>query len=163
MAVENVKKISKEQDYNDFPLYVFHQGRNFKAQEFLGAHKTDGNEYVFRVWAPHAASVFVVGDFNGWSEDASPMTRLNDAGVWEAYVSGVENFHAYKFLIYSADGRKHYKADPYALHAETRPGTASKIFQSDYKWRDKNWLKKRKENSVYNSPVNIYEVHLGCW
>ena len=158
-----MKKISKEQDYNDFPLYVFHQGRNFKAQEFLGAHKTDGNEYVFRVWAPHAASVFVVGDFNGWSEDASPMTRLNDAGVWEAYVSGVENFHAYKFLIYSADGRKHYKADPYALHAETRPGTASKIFQSDYKWRDKNWLKKRKENSVYNSPVNIYEVHLGSW
>lgn len=156
-------KKRKNEDYNDFPLYVFHQGKNFKAQEFLGAHKVEDGKYVFRVWAPNAASVFVTGTFNGWSEDAAPMTRLNDGGVWETYVDGVKNFDTYKFLIYTQNGRQLFKADPYAIHAETRPGTASKIFEGDYKWNDDSWLKKRKESSVYNSPVNIYEVHLGSW
>ena len=162
-VVEDVKKRIETTDYNEFPLYIFHQGRNFKAQDFLGAHKVSDGKYVFRVWAPHAAAVYVVGDFNGWNEEHSPMVRLNDAGVWEAYVEGVSIYQAYKFLVYSPDGRKHYKADPYATHAETRPGTASKIFESNYTWRDGNWLKKRKANSVYSSPVNIYEVHLGSW
>ncbi len=158
-----MEKIVKKDNYNDFPLYVFHQGRNFKAQDFLGAHKVEEGKYVFRVWAPHASAVCVVGDFNGWNEDASPMCKLSDGGVWEAYVDGVKNFQAYKFLIYTPDGFKNYKADPYAIHAETRPGTASKIFEGNYKWRDSAWLKKRRESSVYKSPVNIYEVHLGSW
>ncbi len=158
-----MKKKQTEGNYSDFPLYVFHQGRNFKAQEFLGAHKVEDKKYVFRVWAPHAKSVFLVGDFNGWDETALPMYRLSDGGVWECYSENVENFNAYKFLIYGADGFKHYKADPYAIHAETRPGTASKIFEGKYRWRDGEWLKKRKESSVYKSPVNIYEVHLGSW
>ena len=158
-----MSKRKNTENYNDFPLYVFHQGKNFKAQDFLGAHKVEDGKYVFRVWAPNAVSIFVVGDFNGWNEEASPMGRLNDAGVWETYIDGIKNFDAYKFLIYTSEGRKLYKADPYAKHAETRPGTASKIFEGDYKWRDGSWLKKRKETSVYNSPVNIYEVHLGSW
>ncbi|MBQ8182317.1 MAG: 1,4-alpha-glucan branching protein GlgB [Clostridia bacterium] len=158
-----VKKKIEETNSSDFPLFVFHQGRNFKAQEFLGAHRVEKDRFVFRVWAPHAVAVYVVGDFNNWNEEYSPMYKLNDAGVWECYVDGVSNFDAYKFLIYSADSAKHYKADPYAFHAETRPGTASKIFCSDYKWRDGAWLKKRKQTSVYKSPVNIYEVHLGSW
>ncbi len=158
--------MSKKKDvnnYNDFPLYVFHQGKNFKAQDFLGAHRVDDDTYVFRVWAPNARSVFVTGTFNDWNDSASPMTRLNDAGVWEAYVSGVRNFDSYKFVIHAPNGMRLYKADPYAKHAETRPGTASKIFESNYKWRDANWLKKRRATSVYKSPVNIYEVHLGSW
>lgn len=155
--------MKKENNYNDFPLYVFHQGKNFKAQEFLGAHKVEDGKYVFRVWAPNAESVFVTGAFNGWSEDAAPMYRLNDGGVWEAYVEGVNNYDSYKFIIYTETGRKLYKADPYAIHAETRPGTASKIFEGNYKWNDSAWLKKRKATSVYSSPVNIYEVHLGSW
>ena len=158
-----MSKREKAENYNDFPLYVFHQGKNFKAQDFLGAHKIEDGKYVFRVWAPNAASIFVVGDFNGWNEEASPMGKLNEAGVWETYIDGVKNFDAYKFLIYTPEGRKLYKADPYAKHAETRPGTASKIFEGEYKWRDGSWLKKRKETSVYYSPVNIYEVHLGSW
>ena len=155
--------VKKPEKYSDFPVFVFHQGRNFKAQEFFGAHKVEENKYVFRVWAPHATSVHVIGDFNGWNEDANGMYRLNDSGVWECYVEGVKNFDAYKFLVYGSDGFKHYKADPYAIHAETRPGTASKIFEGNYKWRDGAWLKKRKATSVYKSPVNIYEVHLGSW
>ena len=156
-------KKEKTNDYNDFPLYVFHQGKNFKAQEFLGAHKVEDRKYVFRVWAPNAENIFVTGTFNGWSEDAAPMYRLNDGGVWETYVEGVNNFDAYKFIICTKTGRKLYKADPYAIHAETRPGTASKIFEGNYKWNDGAWLKKRKATSVYSSPVNIYEVHLGSW
>ena len=158
-----MKIAAKNENYNDFPLYVFHQGRNFKAQDFLGAHKVEDGKYVFRVWAPHATAVYVVGDFNGWNESASPMNKLSDGGVWEAYVDGVQNFHAYKFLVYTPDGFKNYKADPYAIHAETRPGTASKIFEGNYKWRDSAWLKNRRNSSVYKSPVNIYEVHLGSW
>ncbi len=149
--------------YNDFPLYVFHQGRNFKAQEFLGAHKVEDGKYVFRVWAPNASAVFVTGTFNDWAEDTIPMTRLNEGGVWEAYADGVKNYDSYKYLIYTPEGRRNFKADPYAIHAETRPGTASKIFEGNYQWRDKSWLKKRRESSVYKSPVNIYEVHLGSW
>ena len=156
-------KKEKINDYNDFPLYVFHQGKNFKAQEFLGAHKVEDGKYVFRVWAPNAEAVFVTGAFNDWSEDSSPMYRLNDGGVWEAYIDGVKNFDAYKYIIYTRTCRKLYKADPYAIHAETRPGTASKIFEGNYKWNDSAWLKKRKATSVYSSPVNIYEVHLGSW
>ena len=155
--------MSKQNNYNDFPLYVFHQGKNFKAQDFLGAHKVEGGKYVFRVWAPNAKSIFVTGTFNGWSEDAAPMYRLNDGGVWEAYVEGVKNFDAYKYVIYTQQDRKLYKADPYAIHAETRPGTASKIFEGNYQWGDGAWLKKRKKSDVYSSPVNIYEVHLGSW
>ncbi|MGN1315833.1 MAG: 1,4-alpha-glucan branching protein GlgB [Acutalibacteraceae bacterium] len=144
-------------------MYIFHQGKNFKAQEFFGAHKIEDGKYVFRVWAPNATSVFVTGTFNGWSEDCAPMHRLNDAGVWEAFVEGVKNFDAYKFIIHTQTGRKLYKADPYAIHAETRPGTASKIYEGDYKWNDAKWLKKRKESTVYSAPMNIYEVHLGSW
>ena len=106
--------MKNKNNYNDFPLYVFHQGKNFKAQEFLGAHKVEDGKYVFRVWAPNAESIFVTGTFNDWSEDAAPMYRLNDGGVWEVYVDGVRNFDAYKFIIYTKTGRKLYKADPYA-------------------------------------------------
>ena len=155
--------MSKQNNYNDFPLYVFHQGKNFKAQDFLGAHKVEDGKYVFRVWAPNAKSIFVTGTFNDWSESAAPMYRLNDGGVWEAYVEGVKNFDAYKYIIYTQQDRKLYKADPYAIHAETRPGTASKIFEGNYQWGDGAWLKKRKKADVYSSPVNIYEVHLGSW
>ena len=158
-----VKIKETEVNPNDFPLYVFHLGRNYKAQEFFGAHEVTDTEYVFRVWAPHAKSVSIVGDFNGWDENASVMTRLNDAGCWEGFCQNVKNYDAYKFLITDSKGEKHFKADPYAIHSETRPGTASKIFKGSYKWRDSKWLEERKNKSVYKSPVNIYEMHLGSW
>lgn len=150
-------------EFNDFPVFVFHQGRNYKSQDFFGAHKIADNTFVFRVWAPHASQVFTVGDFNGWNESCSPMKKLNNEGIWECFCDNVNIYDAYKFLIVTGDGKRLYKADPYAFHAETRPGTASKIYVSNYKWNDAKWLKKRKETSVYSSPVNIYELHLGSW
>ena len=162
MSIWGERKVKiKETDVNpnDFPIYIFHLGRNYKAQEFFGAHEVTDTEYVFRVWAPHAKSVSVVGDFNNWDENASVMTKLNDAGCWEVYCQNIKNYDAYKFLITDSKGEKHFKADPYAIHSETRPGTASKIFKGSYKWRDSKWLEERKKQSVYKSPVNIYEMH----
>ncbi len=150
---------------DNVPLYLFHQGTNSKAYEYLGAHRVKGSDaVVFRLWAPHARSVSIVGDFNDWRTDASPCTRISEQGVWECTVDGVKPFDSYKFYIESANGRFFYKSDPYAFHAETRPGTASKFYEfGNYKWGDSAWLKKRKSKSIYGSPVNIYEVHVGSW
>ncbi len=148
---------------NNVPLYLFHEGTNAKAYEYLGSHPAGKNKTVFRVWAPNAVSVSVAGDFNGWDNGASPMEKISDS-IWECKVSGVNKYDAYKYLIRTKDGREIFKADPYAFHAETRPGTASKYYPSvDFDWDDGAWMKKRKETDIYSSPVNIYEVHIGSW
>ncbi len=147
-------------------LYLFHQGNNMKAYEYMGCHRVKGEKdlFSFRVWAPHAKSVSVIGSFNGWDENAGVMKKINDAGMWECYLSGIKLYDTYKFLVTAADGKKTAKADPYAFHTETRPGTASKFFELDgYRWGDSKWLEKKKSVNVYNSPMNIYEVHAGSW
>ncbi len=146
------------------PLYLFNKGENARAYEYLGAHFCEDGSVVFRVWAPNAAQVSVVGEFNGWQGGVTPMHRVDDSGVWETNVSGLKNFDAYKYVIRTQDGRELFKCDPYAFHAETRPGNASKIYDIEgYEWHDAKWLEKRRAISVYESPVNIYEVHAGSW
>lgn len=154
-----------QQNANDVPIYLFHQGKNAKTYQFLGAHRTDNaDSVVFRVWAPHAGAVSVVGDFNEWNSDCTPMHKLSDGSIWECTVEGIKQFDTYKYCITTADGRKLMKADPYGFHTETRPDTASKFYDIDkYEWHDSKWLKKRKEISAYDSPMNIYEVHAGSW
>ena len=150
---------------NDFPLYLFYQGKNYEAYKFFGVHsgkKGRSKIFTFRVWAPTAVSVSVVGDFNNWDRSCNPMTRIAD-GVWEAQISKLKQFDAYKYSIETADGRILMKADPYAAHFETRPGTASKIYESSYDWEDSEWYEEKKSRIIYKSPVNIYEVHLGSW
>ncbi len=150
-------------DKNNVPLYLFHQGTNAKAYEFLGAHGNGDGSVTFRVWAPNAEWVGVGGDFNGWQPHNAPMEKIS-VGVWECTVDGVKVYDSYKFQIKTRDGRLVYKSDPYAFHTETRPDTASKFYGlPDFKWTDKNWLKKRKAKDIYASPVNIYEVHAGSW
>lgn len=150
----------------DLPVYLFHQGNNYKAYEFMGSHKVPGTDsVVFRVWAPHATSVSVVGDFNNWDNNATPMHKISDS-IWEAQVDGqIEVYSAYKYSIQARDGRTILKADPYGYHMETRPGTASKFYDIEncYDWKDKKWLDKRAKANVYESPINIYEVHAGSW
>ena len=144
--------------------YFFHQGVSSKAYEYLGAHRVADDVVRFRVWAPNAKAVGVAGDFNGWNADAAPMFRKTQNGVWACDVSGVHLYDAYKFAVTSADGTMRLKADPYAFHAETRPGTASKFYElSGYEWQDDAWLEARKTRNVYESPVNIYEVHAGSF
>ncbi len=152
-------------NFNDFPLYLFYQGKNYEAYKFFGVHakkKGRSKSHIFRVWAPRAKSVSVVGDFNNWDRTANPMTLIAD-GVWEAEVKKLQQFDIYKYNIETADGRELLKSDPYASHFETRPGTASKIYESSYEWNDKKWYAEKKKKVIYKSPVNVYEVHLGSW
>ena len=147
-------------------LKSFHDGNSREAYSFMGAHKIKiGNEtgYVFRVWAPRAQRVSVVGDFNFWNTEDLIMNK-SDKGVWTVFSKYAKAGGRYKYFIRTADGRGIYKSDPYAFHTETRPNTASKFYGlPDFKWTDKSWMKKRKARDVYASPVNIYEVHAGSW
>ena len=147
----------------DLPLYLFYQGKNRQAYKFFGAHKTESEgEYVFRVWAPHAKTVSVVGDFNDWNRELAPMELIAD-GVWECFVKGLADFDTYKFSVESKTGHVFLKSDPYAFHCETRPNTASKIYSDGYEWNDGDWLEVKKKRVIYKRPVNIYEVHLSSW
>ena len=147
-------------------LDAFLAGEATRVQDHLGAHpeQRSGTEgYVFRVWAPHAANVAVMGDFNSWDECSNLMQPIG-GGVWECFVPGLQRYDAYKFAVHTPDGRVLAKADPYAFHAETRPGTASKIYDlSGYQWGDGGWMDYRRSHLVYDSPMNIYELHLGSW
>ncbi len=154
----------------DFPLHLFHHGENFKAYELMGAHPVIYQRkrgYIFRVWAPHALQVSVIGAFNDWNETSHVMERMVDGETFELFVPALKQFDVYKYCIKTKDGRTLYKADPYAFHAET-PGmqsqNASKLYDlSGYKWTDKSYLDKRKHTNIYSAPMNIYEVNLLSW
>jgi len=151
----------------EFPLHVFHEGTNYTAFDFFGAHKgkKDGKDGVFfRVWAPHAKSVSIVGDFNSWDRSKNPMEQLADPTVWEIFLPDVEQYFAYKYSVETAHRSVVMKADPFGTHMETRPNTATKYFDIDsYKWGDEKWFKERDSKNIYRSPMNIYEAHLGSW
>lgn len=154
----------------DYPLHLFHHGTNYKAYEFFGVHACTIKRkrgFVFRVWAPRAKNVWLVGEFNDWKGENYQMTRLIDGESFEIFVSGLKEFNSYKYKIETNDGRILYKADPYAFHAETPGGdssNASKIYNLDgYNWNDKEYLKVLKKTNIYSSPVNIYEVNLLSW
>ena len=149
-----------------FDAAAFYGGTNSEAYRYLGAHRTrragkDG--YVFRVWAPNAAYVSVVGDFCAWNGYDHPMTRNAD-GFWECFVAGLKRYDTYKFAVTSQRGDTVLKTDPYAFHAETRPGTAGKLYDlGGYRWGDDEWRKNRAKAPIDRAPLNIYEVHLGSW
>ena len=149
-----------------FDAGAFFGGTDSEAYRFLGAHRAQrgGEEgYLFRLWAPNAARVSVVGDFCGWDAGACPMAR-SEHGLWERFIPGLKQFDAYKYAVTSARGKTVLKADPYAFHAETRPGTASKLYDlPPYRWGDGAWRAGRASAPVDRSPLNIYEVHLGSW
>lgn len=155
-----MNKLKKEYE---FPIYLFNSGKNYKSYEFFGCHKIKGNKFVFRVWAPHAVKIFVTGDFNGWNDSADEMYQISP-GIWEAEIDGVSVFDCYKYAIHTKSGNINMKADPYAFHAETRPGTASKVYGDiEYKWKDSKWYDKVRSQNILEQPVNIYEIHFGSW
>ena len=155
---------------SDVPLHLYHQGENFKSYEFFGAHPETVDKksgYVFRVWAPRAKSVSVVGAFNDWNPLKNPMKRLIDGESFELFIPGIKQYDAYKYCITTQDGRTIYKADPYAFHAETPNATssnASKTYDlTGFKWSDKAYLDKQRRTNIYESPMNVYEVNLLSW
>ena len=149
-----------------FDATAFYGGTDSEAYRFLGAHRAQrgGEEgYLFRLWAPNAARVCVTGDFCAWDASAFPMAR-GEHGLWEKFIPGLKQFDTYKYAVTSAQGKTVLKADPYAFHAETRPGTASKLYDlPPYRWGDEAWRAGRASAPVDRSPLNIYEVHLGSW
>ncbi len=150
----------------DSPKAAFLRGESCHAYNYLGTHPEtrDGETgYLFRVWAPHAALVAVTGDFNDWNGTSHPLSFLG-GGVWEGFLPGLGQYETYKYAVHTQDGRVLSKSDPYAFHAETRPSNASKLYDlSGYEWGDASWLKWRRENPIYEKPLNIYEMHLGSW
>ena len=147
--------------------YLFGEGPHYEIYDKLGAHpKTYRRKegMYFAVWAPHARAVGVVGDFNNWNPDATPMEALGTSGIYEAFVPGLGVGQLYKYAITTASGKVIFKSDPYAFEAEYRPGTASITADiSGFVWKDDNWMSKRKETDLLSSPLSIYEVHLGSW
>lgn len=146
----------------------FHNGKNFKSYRFLGAHKLKRdkiNGTVFRVWAPNAKTVSVIGDFNDWDKNKNVMSKIDPQGVFECFVpKEIPNFSMYKFLITTNNNDELIKIDPYAYHFEEGCKKASKIFDIDnFHWTDGNWIKKKKNAGVFDIPINIYEVHLGSF
>lgn len=150
----------------DLPI-GFAQKEHCRGYEFLGAHfkiQNDRQGVCFRVWAPQAKTVSVVGDFNHWDASKSPMEKKETDGVWEGFVPDLEQFDLYKYAVTDQKGRTVMKADPYAFHTETPPGNASKIYDlGGYIWRDGGWMKKRSRQDIHAAPMNIYEMHLGSW
>ena len=147
--------------------YLFNRGDNYMSYNLLGAHpykESDGNEgYVFRVWAPNALSVSVIGDFNDWNAISNQMNKLGGTGIWEVKIPGVSQWDRYKYRVVGADSRIYDKGDPYARHFETRPNNASIVYNpDDYEWGDKDYMKNRPD-ALAARPINIYEMHLGSW
>ncbi len=154
----------------DLPLHLFHHGENFKTYELMGAHPATVNHkkgFVFRVWAPRAKSVAIVGEFNDWNEESHLMQPMIDGETFELFIPGLKQFDCYKYCITTEDGRTLYKADPFAFHAETPDAdvsNASKLYDiRGYKWSDKAYLDKQKHKNIYRSPMNVYEVNLLSW
>ena len=150
----------------DWDQYLFGQGNHYEIYKKLGAHLTEKDGVAgtyFAVWAPRAKSVKVIGEFNNWDGKDHVMTRLEPLGIYELFIPGVGEGMTYKYLIDGADGNLHYKCDPYGFSAEMRPGTASKVADLSYKWKDSKWMEARVEKDTERMPVSIYEVHLGSW
>ena len=151
----------------EFDQYLFGQGTHYDLYNKLGAHpKTvDEEEGVyFAVWAPNAAAVSIVGDFNEWDENATPMERLEPLGIYQIFLTGIKVGDIYKYCVTAQDGKKTLKADPYGFQAELRPNNASVVADiSDFKWHDSRWMKKREKFDDKKNPMFVYEVHPGSW
>lgn len=142
----------------------FHKGECYNAYLFMGSHRIAGSQYVFRVWAPNARSVSVVGDFNHWDRTSHPMRRITEGGIWEVTISGLSAFSLYKYSVETPQGDLRLKADPYGLHFETRPGTATKLYDlPEFSWKDAAYRQRLKKQNPLCRPMNIYEVHAGSW
>jgi 1,4-alpha-glucan branching enzyme len=148
-------------------LYLFNEGTHLRLYEKLGAHPISADETngtYFAVWAPNAKSVSVVGDFNGWDKNAHPLHSRGKSGIWEGFVPGIGIGALYKYYMESRYGKyKVEKVDPFALHCENPPKTASIVCSLDYRWNDQKWMQDRQGRNSLDSPISIYEVHPGSW
>ncbi|MDR0490758.1 MAG: 1,4-alpha-glucan branching enzyme, partial [Oscillospiraceae bacterium] len=150
---------------NNLPIYLFHQGTNFRSYELMGCQfDSRTGDAVFRTWAPGAKAICLTGDFNDWREDDILMKRISEGGIWEVAMNGLVPGQRYKYAITSENGKKILKADPYAFYSETETKTASIVCDlSGYEWGDDEWRRETGRKTIYDRPVNIYEVHPASW
>ena len=157
----------KNSPLSEYAIYLFNQGDNYRSYQMLGSHLVNfqgENGVSFAVWAPHAKSVSVVGDFNNWDGTVHVMSKCGSSGIWQIFISGMTEHTVYKYQITTAYGKIILKADPYAFYAELRPNTASKVYSlENYAWNDAAWVEQRKHYNSYQAPMLTYEVHLGSW
>ncbi len=153
--------------FSDFDLHIVREGNHFNLYDKLGAHiiERDGVKGTwFSVWAPNAVKVAVIGEFNGWNRGTSPLSpRQDGSGLWEGFLPGIGHGEHYKYYILSTQGWEFEKADPFGFHSEVPPKSASIVWDTQYQWRDKDWMAKRKERNALNQPISVYEVHPGSW
>ena len=153
--------------FSDFDIALFKAGKHYHLYHKLGSHLVEhvtGAGVYFAVWAPNARKVSVVGDFNGWNEEASPMhVRWDESGIWELFIPGLGAGECYKYAVESHNGYRAQKGDPYAKRWETPPNTASITWQPDYRWSDQQWINRRSASNPLQEPLSIYELHLGSW
>jgi 1,4-alpha-glucan branching enzyme len=150
-------------EFGELDAHLMREGKHPRLHERLGSHPTAGGTY-FATWAPNAAAVSVIGDFNGWKPGVNPLAQIGDIGVWQGVVPNVGKGALYKLHVRSKlRGYEVAKADPFALRHEVAPGTASIVWTNEYEWHDADWIKKRAAHSTCNAPMSIYEVHLGSW
>lgn len=167
----NNKSIAKKKlkcEITDMNTYLFHEGKNYYSYAFMGAHVVSEKRKKgvrFTTWAPNAKNVYVVGDFSDFEvRDEYKMEKVTSMGIWSLFIPSIEPGVKYKYSIETLQGEQKYKADPYAFSSELRPNTASIVLDKNkYKWNDRSWMMKRKRFNMYESPINIYEIHLGSW
>ncbi len=153
--------------FTDFDIQLFQSGKHYRLYEKMGAHgcTLHGKEGTyFAVWAPNAAEVNVMGNFNFWNRYEHKLNlRWDGSGIWDGFIPDVKRGEAYKYAVITPEGHVLEKGDPYAYYWELRPNTASIVWDTYYEWQDNAWMKKRKKNNALNAPVSVYEVHLGSW
>jgi len=152
----------------DFDLHLFMEGTHYRTWERLGAHPAEVEGAAgtrFAVWAPNAERVSIIGDFNGWNDTADPMVNRGDSGIWEGFVPGIGQGALYKYAITSKlEGHRAEKTDPYGFASEIRPMTASMVWElHGYEWEDGDWMRSRAQRQALDTPVCVYEVHMGSW
>lgn len=165
---EKYKTQLENKIFNEDELYLFHEGRNYNAYNFMGAHFTSENRkrgVRFTLWAPRAKNIFLVGDFSNWeTKEENKLNKINETGLWSIFIPRLKEGIKYKYYIEQEDGKAVLKADPYGIYSEVRPNTASILCEkTKIRWLDKKWLNKREATNYFESPINIYELHLGSW
>lgn len=165
--VDSTRSVWNYSLFNEEEIRNFQNGTNYSLYKYFGSHPltvldTDG--YYFAVWAPNATAVSVVGDFNQWNNQSHPLfVRLDHSGIWEGFIPNIGEYENYKYFIKGFEGVELMKGDPFARHWELRPGTSSKTKRINYKWKDAEWMRRRKKNNSLKAPWSIYEVHPGSW
>ncbi len=153
--------------FTDFDINLFKAGKHYRLYEKMGSHVLENQGVVgtyFAVWAPNARYLSVIGDFNGWSRGSHPLSsRWDGSGIWEGWIPNIGNGEVYKYFISSNTGEDFEKGDPFALHWEHPPKTASVIWDTWYEWKDQDWMQTRRQKNALNAPISVYELHLGSW